>query len=236
LSGESLKGGRDFGIDPAAVEYVAREIRGIAAQDVQIGVVIGGGNIWRGSDYEAAGMDRATADSAGMLATVINSLALQDGMERIGVEVRTQSAITVPSVAEPYIRRRALRHMDKGRVVQFAGGTGNPYMSTDTAAALRALEIDADALLMAKNKVDGVYDSDPRMNPNATKFETLTYLETLRLQLQALDSTALTMCMDNGLPIVVFDLFIPGNLARILSGEHVGTVISESPPVPSTSA
>ena len=233
LSGESLKGDRGYGIDPGTIEFIGSEIREIADLDVQVGIVVGGGNIWRGADYEAVGMDRATADSAGMLATVINSLALQDGLERQGVFVRTQSAITVPSVAEPYIRRRAVRHMEKGRVVLFAGGTGNPYMSTDTAASLRALEIDAEALLMAKFNIDGVYDSDPAVNPAASKFDRLTYLETLRLRLQALDSTALSMCMDNSLPIVVFNMFVEGNLRRVLSGDHIGTLISETEPVPS---
>ena len=235
LSGESLKGDRGSGIDPGTIEFIATEIRNAVGLGVQIGIVVGGGNIWRGVDYEAVGMDRATADAAGMLATVINSLALQDGLERLGVSVRTQSAITVPSVAEPYIRRRAVRHMEKGRVVLFAGGTGNPYMSTDTAASLRALEIDAEALLMAKYNVDGVYDSDPALNAAASKFCHLTYLETLRLRLQALDSTALSMCMDNSLPIVVFNMFVGGNLGRVLTGEKIGTLISETEPVPGRS-
>ena len=235
LSGESLKGERGFGIDPGTIEFIASEVKGIAELGVRVGIVVGGGNIWRGVDYEAAGMDRATADGAGMLATVINSLALQDGLERLGVSVRTQSAITVPSVAEPHIRRRAVRHLEKGRVVIFAGGTGNPYMSTDTAASLRALEIDAEVLLMAKYNVDGVYDSDPALNSTASKFEHLTYLETLRLRLQALDSTALSMCMDNSLPIMVFNMFVRGNLGRVVAGEQIGTLISESEPVPSRS-
>ncbi len=232
LSGESLKGERGFGIDPRTATFVTTEVRNAVGLGVQIGIVVGGGNIWRGTDYEAAGMDRSTADSAGMLATVINSLALQDGLERLGVSVRTQSAVTVPSMAEPYIRRRAVRHMEKGRVVIFAGGTGSPYMSTDTAASLRALETDAEVLLMAKNNVDGVYDSDPVLNPGAAKFDHLTYLETLRLRLQALDSTALSMCMDNSLPIVVFNMFVPGSLERVLVGEPIGTLISEARPEP----
>ena len=235
LSGESLKGDRGFGIDPGTIEFIASEIKNAVGLGVQIGIVVGGGNIWRGADYEAVGMDRATADAAGMLATVINSLALQDGLERKDVSVRTLSAITVPSVAEPYIRRRAVRHMEKGRVVIFAGGTGNPYMSTDTAASLRALEIDAEVLLMAKYNVDGVYDSDPAFNAAASKFSRLTYLETLRLRLQALDSTALSMCMDNSLPIVVFNMFGDGNLGRVLAGEQIGTLISETESVPSRS-
>jgi len=232
LSGESLKGGREFGMEPGTVEFIAGEIKGVAEAGVQIGVVVGGGNIWRGADYEAVGMDRATADAAGMLATVINSLALQDALERLGASVRTQSAITMASVAEPYIRRRAVRHLEKGRVVIFAGGTGNPYMSTDTAAALRALETGAEVLLMTKHKVDGVYDSDPALNASATKFDHLTYLESLRRRLNALDSTALSMCMDNSLPIVVFNMFVPGNLGRVVAGERIGTLISDSGPVP----
>ncbi len=228
LSGESLRGPREFGIDPGTVSYVASEVAGANRAGVQIGVVVGGGNIWRGADYEAAGMDRSTADSAGMLATIINALALQDALEGIGIEVRTQSAIAMPSVAEPYIRRRSIRHMDKGRVIVFAGGTGNPYMSTDTAAALRALETGASALLMAKNNVDGVYDADPNVYPEAVKFDHLTPHEALRLRLQALDSTALSLCMDNSLPIVAFNLFHEGALANILSGHKVGTLISES--------
>ena len=228
LSGESLKGPREFGIDPGTVTYVASEVAEASRAGVQIGLVVGGGNIWRGADYEAAGMDRSTADSAGMLATIINALALQDALERFGIEVRTQSAIAMPSVAEPYIRRRAIRHMEKGRVVVFAGGTGNPYMSTDTAAALRALETGAAALLMAKNNVDGVYDADPNIYPEAVKFDHLTPHEALRLRLQALDSTALSLGMDNSLPIVAFNLFHEGALAKVLSGQKVGTLISES--------
>jgi uridylate kinase len=177
-------------------------------------------------------MDRSTADSAGMLATIINALALQDALERIGVTVRTQTALTMPSVAEPYIRRRAIRHMEKGRVVIFAGGTGNPYMSTDTAAALRSLEIGADALLMAKNNVDGVYTADPLKDPTATKLMHITHIDALRRRLGALDSTALSLCMDNAMPIVVFNMFTPGNLSKVLRGEPVGTLISEKLPAP----
>lgn len=228
LSGESLKGSRSFGIDPDTLGYIAGQIVKAHGTGVEIGVVIGGGNMWRGIDYEASGMDRSTADYAGMLATIMNALALQDSLENNGVAVRTQSAIAMPSVAEPYIRRRAIRHMEKGRVVLFAGGTGNPYMSTDTAAALRALETGADALLMAKNGVDGVYDSDPNKNPNAKKFDHLTHHEALRLRLEALDSTALSLCMDNQLPIAVFNLFLEDNLSRVLSGDPVGTRITES--------
>ena len=228
LSGESLKGTREFGIDPGTVSYVASEVAEISKSGVQTGIVVGGGNIWRGAEYEAAGMDRSTADSAGMLATIINALALQDALEGADLEVRTQSAISMPSVAEPYIRRRAIRHMEKGRIVIFAGGTGNPYMSTDTAAALRALEVGAAALLMAKNKVDGIYNADPNKYPDAVKFDHLTHHEALSLRLRALDSTALSLCMDNSLPIVAFNLFHNGSLINILSGRRVGTMISDS--------
>ena len=226
LSGESLKGEQDFGISPQTLQYVASEVHGAWKDGVQIGIVIGGGNIWRGATYEATGMDRSTADYAGMLATIMNAIALQDALEKLGTQVRTQSAIAMSVVAEPYIRRRAIRHMEKGRVVIFAGGTGNPYMSTDTAAALRGLETGADALLMAKNNVDGVYDSDPRTNPNAKKLDYLTHHEALSLRLQALDSTALSLCMDNQMTIAVFNLFVDGNLSRVLSGENVGTLIT----------
>lgn len=228
LSGESLKGDQDFGISPPTLQYVATEVHKAWKDGVQIGIVIGGGNIWRGATYEATGMDRSTADYAGMLATIMNAIALQDALEKVGTEVRTQSAIAMPVVAEPYIRRRAIRHMEKGRVVIFAGGTGNPYMSTDTAAALRGLESGADALLMAKNNVDGVYDSDPNVNPDAKKFDHLTHHEALNLRLQAIDSTALSLCMDNETTIAVFNLFIDGNLTRVLNGENVGTLITAS--------
>jgi uridylate kinase len=234
LSGESLKGRRPSGLDPDTVRFVAQEVASGFRLGVQIGLVVGGGNIWRGAEYEAAGMDRSTADSAGMLATIINALALQDALEREGVTVRTQTAITMPSVAEPYIRRRAIRHLEKGRVVIFAGGTGNPFMSTDTAAALRALEIGADALLMAKNNVDGVYTADPRKDVTATKLTHITHIDALRRRLGALDSTALSLCMDNALPIVVFNMFTPESLQRVLRGEPVGTLISEKLPAPAT--
>ena len=227
LSGESLKGERSAGIEPAALTYLASELRTLVDLRVQVGIVIGGGNFWRGADYEASGMERATADAAGMLATIMNALALQDSLETVNITVRTQSALSMPSVAEPYIRRKAIRHLEKGRMVIFAGGTGNPYMSTDTAAALRALEIGADALLMAKNNVDGVYDSDPNTNPDAQRFEYISHIDALQRRLQVLDSTALSMCMDNSLPIVVFNMFEQGSLARVITGEKVGTVISE---------
>lgn len=234
LSGESLKGKRASGLDPETVRFVAEEVAAAFRAGVQVGLVVGGGNIWRGAEYEAAGMDRSTADSAGMLATIINALALQDALERVGVTVRTQTALSMPSVAEPYIRRRAIRHMEKGRIVIFAGGTGNPYMSTDTAAALRALEIGANALLMAKNNVDGVYTADPRKDATATKLSHITHIDALRRRLGALDSTALSLCMDNALPIVVFNMFTPGNLTRVLQGEPVGTLITEKVPAPAT--
>lgn len=230
VSGESLKGDQEFGISPETLTYVAEELRDATRSGIQIGIVVGGGNIWRGADHEAAGMDRSTADYAGMLATIMNAIALQDALEKLGVEIRTQSAINLPVIAEPYIRRRAIRHMEKGRVVIFAGGTGNPYMSTDTAAALRALEIGADVLLMAKNNIDGVYDSDPAKNPGAVKFDYLTHHEALSQRLQALDSTALSLCMDNDLPIAVFNLFIKNSLGKVLAGENVGTLISSTTP------
>jgi uridylate kinase len=226
LSGESLSGEATRGIDPGAVGYVANQIKQAVALDVDMGVVVGGGNIWRGREAQARGMDRSTADYAGMLATIINSLALQDALEKIGMDTRTQSAIQVQAVAESYIRRRAIRHLEKGRVVLFAAGTGNPYMTTDTAAALRAIEIGADVLLMAKNNVDAVYDSDPHKNPDAQRFDSLGYLDALNRRLDVMDTTALSLCMDNDLPIIVFDLFQPGNIQRILSGETIGTTIS----------
>ena len=228
LSGESLQGERGFGVDPAAVEFIGREIKAARDLGVEIGVVVGGGNFWRGAQAQLAGMDRATADHAGMLATIISALALQDTLERkFGLVTRAMSAISVASVAEPYIRRRAIRHLEKGRVALFAAGTGNPFVTTDTGAALRALEIEAEALLMAKNKVDGVYEEDPRINPNARKIERMTYLDALRRRLGVMDSTALSMCMENGMPIVVFDLFEPGNLARAVRGETLGSRISD---------
>ena len=194
---------------------------------VEIGIVVGGGNIWRGTQAELDGMDRATADYAGMLATVINALALQDALERkFEVITRTQSAINVSQIAEPYIRRRAIRHLEKGRVVLFASGTGNPFVTTDTGAALRAIEIGADALLMAKNNVDGVYEDDPRLNPNARKLERITYFQALEKRLGVMDSTALSLCMDNDMPIIVFDLFKRGSLQRIVEGEPLGSVVS----------
>jgi uridylate kinase len=226
VSGESLKGKADYGLNASTLRYLSQEIKNAVELGVELALVVGGGNIWRGQDAAATGMDRATADYAGMLATLINSLALQDSLERHGLTTRTQSAILAQSVAEPYIRRRAIRHLEKGRVVLFAGGTGNPYMTTDTAAALRAVEIKADVLLMAKNHVDGVYDSDPHQNPTAKKFDKLAFMQAINLRLAVMDSTALSLCMDNHLPIIVFDIFQPGSLRRALCGEKLGTLIT----------
>ena len=226
LSGESLKGSAQSGIDPNAVNYLAKQVTEANNLGVEIAIVIGGGNIWRGGEAEAQGMDRSTADYAGMLATVVNALALQDALEKAGVITRTQSALQMQAVAEPYIRRRAIRHLEKGRVVIFSAGTGNPYMTTDTAASLRALEIGAEVLLMAKNDVDGVYDSDPHINSEAVLFKSLDYMDALNRRLEIMDSTALSLCMDNKLPIVVFNIFKKGNLSEILTGNTVGTTIT----------
>jgi uridylate kinase len=229
LSGEALKGDRDFGLDPKAVNLVADHVAAAAGLGVQLALLPGGGNILRGETAAASGMDRATADHAGMLGTLINAIALQDALEKRGVVVRTQSGLTVQAVAEPFIRRRAIRHLEKGRVVIFAAGIGNPFFSTDTAAALRSLEINADVLLMAKNHVDGVYDADPRRNPSARKFSELSYREALERRLEVMDSTALTLCMENNLHIVVFDLFVPGALQAVLRGERIGTRVADLP-------
>jgi len=226
LSGEALRGEREFGIDIPTLTLVVRQIGEVRKAGVDIAVVVGGGNIWRGSDAEASGMERAAADYAGMLATVINALALQDALEREGIDSRTLSAIVVQAVAEPYIRRRAIRHLEKGRVVIFAAGTGNPYMTTDTAAALRAIEIEAEVLLMAKNGVDGIYDTDPSKNDNAHKFDHLCHREALNMGLEVMDTTALSLCLDNKLPIVVFDLQAPRSLQRAVANEHIGTIVS----------
>ena len=227
LSGEALMGDQSYGIDPDTLALIADAIKNVLDMGIESAVVVGGGNIFRGSDASAAGMDRATADYAGMLATIINALALQDALENLGVTVRTQSAIAVQAVAESYIRRRAIRHLEKGRVVIFAAGTGNPYMTTDTAAALRAVEIDADVLLMAKNKVDGVYDADPTKVASARRFQTLSYMEALSRRLEVMDSTALSLCMDNNLPIIVFDLRAPNSIARAACGEKIGTLVAQ---------
>lgn len=227
LSGEALMGDCPFGIDPDTVTSVADQVKQVAVGlGVKTGIVVGGGNIWRGKTVSEQGMDRAQADYAGMLATIINALALQDALEKTGVVTRVQTAITVQAVAEAYIRRRALRHLEKGRVVIFAGGTGNPYFTTDTAAALRAIEIGAEVLLMAKNRVDGVFEDDPRVNPAAKMFDHLSYIEALNLGLKVMDSTALSLCMDNHLPIIVFNLGGEGNIAKAVCGERIGTLIS----------
>lgn len=225
LSGEALMGDGEYGIDTSTVVNIAKQLKRVVDSGVQVAVVVGGGNIWRGDAAERRGMDRATADYAGMLATIINALALQDALEKEGVDTRSQSAIAVQAVAESYIRRRAIRHLEKGRVVIFAAGTGNPYMTTDTAAALRSIEINADVLLMAKNKVDGVYDSDPLTNAGAKKYDQISYLEALRMRLEVMDSTALSLCMDNNLPIKVFDLQAPNGIERVVAGELVGTLV-----------
>ncbi len=226
LSGEAFSGKANYGIDSHTVHFIAQQIKQIVEMGVSIAVVVGGGNIWRGAAAEQKGMDRVTADYAGMLATVINALALQDALEEAGVTTRTQSAIGIEQVAEPYIRRRAIRHLEKGRAVIFAGGTGNPYMTTDTAAALRAIEIGAEVLLMTKNNVDGVYDADPHKKPDAKKLDKLTHLEALNLRLNVMDTTALSLCMDNKLPIIVFDLLAPRSIERAVIGEPIGTLIS----------
>ncbi|MDQ0286666.1 uridylate kinase [Desulfofundulus luciae] len=224
LSGEALAGNQGYGIDPDVVKSIARQIDELVQLGVQVAVVVGGGNIWRGVAGSAKGMDRATADYMGMLATVINSLALQDALEKQGVNTRVQTAIEMREVAEPYIRRRAIRHLEKGRVVIFAAGTGNPYFSTDTTAALRAAEIEADVILMAK-RVNGVYDSDPLKNPNARRYERLTYIELLNKGLAVMDATATSLCMDNRIPLVVFNLNQEGNIKRAVLGENVGTYV-----------
>jgi len=224
VSGEALAGAQDHGIDPEVVKAIARQIREVVDLGVQLSLVTGGGNIWRGISGSARGMDRAMADYMGMLATVINALALQDGLEKTGVDTRVQTAISMQEVAEPYIRRRAIRHLEKGRVVIFAAGTGNPYFSTDTCAALRAAEIEAEVILMAK-QVDGVYDADPRQNPDARKFETLSYIDVLNMGLGVMDATATSLCMDNGIPLVVFNLNREGNIKRAVLGEKVGTYV-----------
>jgi uridylate kinase len=226
LSGEAFGGEKEYGIDAVVLTRVARQIKRVMKMGVSMAVVVGGGNIWRGSQAEKDGMDRVTADYAGMLATVINALALQDTLEREGVVTRTQSAIIIQQVAEPYIRRRAIRHLDKGRVVIFAGGTGNPYMTTDTAAALRAIEIEADVLLMAKNKVDGIYSADPLKHPKAKKFTRLTHFDALNKRLEVMDTTALSLCLENRLPIIVFDLQAPNSIERAVAGEPIGTTVS----------
>jgi uridylate kinase len=227
LSGEALMGDLDYGTDAEQVTGIAEQVAGTRARGVEIAVVVGAGNIYRGLEAAAAGMDRATGDYMGMMATVLNALTLQDALERVGEHTRVMSAIDVKEVAEPYIRRRAMRHLEKGRVVIFAAGTGNPFFTTDTAAALRALEIHAEAILMAKNGVEGVYDSDPATNPNAAFIPRITHREAIERGLRVMDSTALSLCMDNRLPIHVFNMADEGNIDRILSGEQVGTLVDE---------
>ncbi|EFV02215.1 UMP kinase [Pseudoramibacter alactolyticus ATCC 23263] len=222
LSGEALAGEQEFGIDPATVQQISESVKEVYVHDVEISVVVGGGNFWRGR--QGFGMDKSTADYMGMLSTVLNALALQDALEQMGVPVRVQTAIEMKEIAEPYIKRKAMRHLEKRRVVIFAAGTGNPFFTTDTTAALRAAEIDADIILLAKN-VDAVYDSDPAINPNAQKFDHLSYLDVINKGLKVMDSTAITLCMDNDIPILVFGLDNPDNILRAVNGEQIGTLI-----------
>jgi uridylate kinase len=226
LSGEAFSGGMPYGIDTPTIIGIARQVKQVMDMGISVAIVVGGGNIWRGATAAKQGIDRVTADYAGMLATMINALALQGVLEKEGVYTRTQTAITVQQVAEPFIRRRAIRHLEKGRAVIFAGGTGNPYMTTDTAAALRAIEIEADVLLMAKNKVDGVYSADPLKDPKAKKYDHLTHLEALNKRLKVMDATALSLCLENKLPIIVFDFQVAGNMQHAIEGQAVGTLIS----------
>ena len=224
LSGESLAGDQGYGIDPATINAIAAEIKEVVDDGVELALVIGGGNIFRGLAASSKGMDRASADYMGMLATVINSLAMQDALEKIGVSTRVQSAIAMQEVAEPYIRRKAVRHLEKGRVVIFGAGTGNPYFTTDTAASLRAMEINAQVILKG-TKVDGVYSADPKKDPTATRYNELTYIDVLQQGLQVMDATATSLCMDNHLPIIVFDLTTPGNIKKVISGQTIGTIV-----------
>ncbi len=226
LSGEALMGSLEYGTDPEQIQRIAKQVKDVSEREVQVAIVVGAGNIYRGLEGAAKGMDRATADYMGMLATVLNALPLQDALENIGVHTRVMSAMAVTEVAEPYIRRRAIRHLQKHRVVIFAAGTGNPFFTTDTAAALRALEIHAEAILMAKNGVEGVYDSDPSSNPDAKFLPAITHLEAIERGLKVMDSTALSLCMDNDLPIYVFNMVDEANVDRIVSGERVGTLVS----------
>lgn len=227
LSGEALAGAQRYGIDPETVETIAKQVVEVNKLGIQVAIVVGGGNIWRGLSGSAKGMDRVSADYMGMLATVMNALALQDAMEKNGVATRVQTAINMQQVAEPYIRRRAIRHMEKGRVVIFGAGTGNPYFSTDTTAALRAAEIEADAILMAKNGVDGVYDSDPKLNPDAKMFRRLSYMDVINKELKVMDATATTLCMNNNIPIVVFNIDVEGNIIAAASGKDLGTLVDK---------
>ncbi len=225
LSGEALAGTNGYGINPQVIEQIAQDVGEAYSTGVQIGIVIGGGNIFRGVAASAQGMDRASSDYMGMLATVINALALQDSLEKRQIHTRVQTAITMAEIAEPYIRRKAIRHLEKGRIVIFAGGTGNPYFTTDTAAALRAMEIDADVIMKA-TKVDGVYDKDPMEHKDAKKYEKLNYIDVLKQGLKIMDSTAISLCMDNKLPIITFNLQKPGNILRVVNGEAIGTIVT----------
>jgi uridylate kinase len=224
VSGESLAGSEGFGIEPSSVERIAREIKEIQDMGVEIALVIGGGNIFRGLKAAAQGMDRTTADHMGMLATIINALAMQNFLEGLGAVTRVQSAIEIQQLAEPFIRRRAIRHLEKGRIVIFAAGTGNPYFTSDTAASLRAVEINADIILKG-TRVDGVYDADPEKNPRAVRYDRLSYFEVIQHQLKVMDATSVTLCMDNDIPIRVFNILVPGNLKKIVLGEDVGTLV-----------
>lgn len=226
LSGQALAGAAGYGIDPEAIDVIARQVAEVVRCGVQVAIVVGGGNIWRGAAGSAKGMDKATADYMGMLATIINALALQDALEKHAVDTRVQTAIEMREIAEPYIRRRAIRHLEKSRVVIFAAGTGNPYFSTDTAAALRAAEIEADVILKA-TQVDGVYDADPLVNPDARKFTEVGYMEVIARGLGVMDSTATSLCMDNKIPMVVFDLHKFGNIKKVIMGESIGTFVKE---------
>ena len=226
LSGEAISGPKGFGIDPKTILAMASEVKKVHKLGVEISIVVGGGNIWRGNIGQEMGMERAQADYMGMLATVMNALALQDVLENEGVPTRVQTSIDMRQIAEPYIRRRATRHLEKGRVVIFAGGTGNPYFTTDTTAALRAAEINADVILMAKNNVDGVYNSDPRTDKDAVKYDNLTHLDVISKGWKVMDSTASSLSMDNDIPLIVFNLNEPGNIVRVVMGEQIGTVVS----------
>ncbi|QWU18444.1 uridylate kinase [Paenibacillus sophorae] len=228
VSGESLAGNNGYGIDADTISSIAEQVKEVVELGVQVAIVCGGGNIWRGIAGSASGIDRATADYMGMLATVMNSLALQDSLEQIGVPTRVQTSISMQQIAEPYIRRRAIRHLEKGRVVIFAAGTGNPFFSTDTTAALRAAEIEAEVILMAKNKVDGVYSADPFKDSTAIKYEQLTYLDVLNKNLGVMDSTASSLCMDNDIPLIVFAITEQGNIKRVVLGERIGTIVKGS--------
>jgi len=225
LSGEALAGKAGYGIDADMIESISEQVKEVWELGVEVAIVVGGGNIWRGISGKAQGIDRATADYMGMLATVMNSLALQDRLESLGVPTRVQSSIQMQQIAEPYIRRRAIRHLEKGRVVIFAGGTGNPFFSTDTTAALRAAEIEAEVILMAKNKVDGVYSADPNLDPSAVKYDTLSYMDVISRHLGVMDSTASTLCRDNNIPLIVFSITEKGNIKRVVLGEKIGTLV-----------